>query len=60
VEKIERRGTEKRGGGRITMEKKGMSERSGSSLRGRLYHHHGKTTLEKLGKDFLATFNSSF
>ena len=58
AEKIGRKGTEKRGG-RVVAEKRRAPERSGSLSRGGLCHRHGAATLEKLGEDIFAAFNSS-
>jgi len=50
---------EKTGGGRVVAERRGMSERSGSSSQGRLHRHHGTTTVQKLGQNFLAPMSYS-
>ena len=50
---------EKTGGGRVVAERRGMSERSGSSSQGRLHRHHRTTTVQKLGQNFLAPMSYS-
>jgi len=59
AEKIRRRGMEKREG-RVAAERRRAPEKSGSLPRGKSRCYYGTTTVQKLGKNFLAAFISFF
>jgi len=60
AEKIGRRSVEKTGRGRDTAKRKEMPEGSSSLSKGRPHRHHRIIIVQKLGKNFLAGFISSF